>query len=393
MRNFRQTENPARFRVGDRVICFRRGKWWWVEFYHERKQRRQPLKTTSAKEARRRAIQLEASLLDGTYRQAPPPKTIGEVIDLYKQRLETEARATSTIKRYGPELNRWLKFFERNGVTLISGISLILVERYRSQRKPKLAPTTLYHETNLLKQLLNFACDRGLIAANPLKKLKLRRPRPKPQPVYTLEQVNSIIADGGVYGSIYELLAFVGLRISEVRWLTWDDVDLDVTDRGGFIDVRAKPGEWRPKNGDDRKVPLHPRAAAVLARLPRRHRFVFTATASKRYPRGGHQINGRHVLDKLKGVLKRNGVAAGKVHTFRHFFISFCANNGVDPFKVMKWVGHSDIATVLRYYSLGDDESQRAMSAVPFGDGQVDGRDEGPEQGQNEHNSDARKAG
>lgn len=130
-----------------------------------------------------------------------------------------------------------------------------------------------------------------------------------------------------------------------------------------------------------------------LARRPRDRRIVFTAQPSRKCPRGGHQINERHVLAKLKAILKRQGAAVGKVHTFRHFFISHCANNGVDPFKLMKWVRHSNIAMVLGYYNLGDDESLQAMAGVPFGDGPADGQDEDPEQGQNEHNNDARKAG
>ncbi|GAG06835.1 unnamed protein product, partial [marine sediment metagenome] len=70
-----------------------------------------------------------------------------------------------------------------------------------------------------MKQLVNFACDRGFVAANPLKKLRIKGPRPAQQPNSTLEQVHRIIAAGGVYADIYELLAFTGLRISEVRWL------------------------------------------------------------------------------------------------------------------------------------------------------------------------------
>lgn len=37
--------------------------------------------------------------------------------------------------------------------------------------------TTLYHETVLCKQLINFAFDRGFITSNPQKKLKINRPK------------------------------------------------------------------------------------------------------------------------------------------------------------------------------------------------------------------------
>jgi integrase len=392
MRERNKTSPSDRFKPGERVTCFRRGEWWWCEYYLNRKQKRQPLKTTSKKEARRRAIRLEASLLDGSYRQAPPNKTVAEVIELHERHLKTEDRAPGTIKRYIPESARWRTFLEDNGVTRINDVGIAIVEKYRAQRKAEVAPTTLYHETILIKQVVNFAFERGFLDSNPLKKLKLKRPRPAPQPTFTLDQVNRIIAAGGIFADVFEFAAFTGARVGEIRWLTWDDVELDVDGKGGFIHVRAKPGEWKPKDGDDRKTPLHPRVAAILVRRPRDHRFVFTARPSKRYRHGGHQISDRHVLASLKRVLKRLGIARGTVHAFRRFFISFCANNGVEPFQLMRWVGHSDISMVLRYYNLGDDESLRAMAGVPFC-GPGDAPETDPKQGQNKDNRNVRKAG
>jgi len=37
----------------------------------------------------------------------------------------------------------------------------------------------------------------------------------------------------------------------------------------------------------------------------------------------------------------------------------------------MEWVGHSDLAMILRYYALQDEQSKRAMAAVNFGDGSL----------------------
>ena len=67
-----------------------------------------------------------------------------------------------------------------------------------------------------------------------------------------------------------------------------------------------------------------------------------------------------------------------------------CANNGVEPFKLIQWTGHSDLVTVLRYYNLSDAESQRAMLSVPFGgteDATLENREPVVEQAQNKHNS------
>jgi hypothetical protein len=34
--------------------------------------------------------------------------------------------------------------------------------------------------------------------------------------------------------------------------------------------------------------------------------------------------------------------------------------------KLMKWTGHSSVEMLMKYYSLGEDESKQAMLSVPF---------------------------
>ncbi len=385
-------QSSERFRVGDRVTCYRRGRWWWAEFYAAGRQRRESLKTKSKKEARSRAIQLEAELATGDHRPRPQRTTIEALFESHLEHLQTEDRTPATLKRYRPELERWRRFFESHAVKHVDDITLSLVEQYRSRRKPQVAPATLYHETILIKQLVNFALNRDILRRDPLKDLSVTRPRPTPQPCFTLDQVNAILAEAGRYADLFMLLAFTGLRIGESRWLTWADVELNADQAGGFVHVCEKVGEWRPKDIDNRKIPLHPRVARMLAVRPREARFVFTAAPSPKYPRGDRQVSDRHALAKLKSVLKRVGIASGSLHTFRHFFISFCANNGIEPFKVMQWVGHSDLQIILRYYSLGDDESLRSMGLMPF---DVASNAAGPvrKQAQNKHNKGARRAG
>jgi integrase/recombinase XerD len=388
MSNRSCNQQGDRFPVGDHVICYRRGAWWSAEFYSDGHQKRVSLNTKSKKVASRRASRIDAKLVAGIYESVPPNKTIKEVIDLYIGHLRTEDRAASTITRYTPELERWAAFFAKEGVTRISDISLVLVEKYRADRKGEVAAATLYHESILLKQLVTYAYDRGLTTSNPLRKLKLKRPRYAPPETYTLEDVNRIIAAAKDYADLFELLALSGLRIGEARWLTWKDVDLETDGASGVIHVRAKPGEWKPKDGDDRSIPLHPRLVRILALRPRKHRFVFTAKPSEAYPAGGHQISDRHVLASLKRILKRLKIADNTVHAFRHFFVRFCADHGVEPFKLIQWTGHADLRTVLGYYDLNDEASRAAMQRVPFG-----GDDDGSAgQAQNEHNKGGRKS-
>lgn len=54
----------------------------------------------------------------------------------------------------------------------------------------------------------------------------------------------------------------------------------------------------------------------------------------------------------------------GRLHSFRHYFCSVCANTGVPERIVMEWLGHSDSEMVRHSYHLNDEESRRKMD--PF---------------------------
>jgi integrase len=96
-----------------------------------------------------------------------------------------------------------------------------------------------------------------------------------------------------------------------------------------------------------------------------------------RGPRGGRlkpdtvrQALVRSVLAPLVGQFpsdpRETGFANGRLHSFRHYFCSTCANSGVPEQVVMAWLGHRDSAMVRHYYHLHDDEAQRQMKRLRF---------------------------
>jgi integrase len=74
-----------------------------------------------------------------------------------------------------------------------------------------------------------------------------------------------------------------------------------------------------------------------------------------------------HLRERLQALLKELGFEPGELHAFRRFFISHCANQGVPPTVLMRWVGHADLRMIIRYYTLRDDESQEAMDDLRGG--------------------------
>ena len=92
--------------VGEVVRIFRRGRVWWANFQRGGRQHRKTLGTPSKKEARRRALLLEAELLEGRYQSRPKPPTVDEAVEAYLRHLHTERRAAKTLAKYEAVLDR-----------------------------------------------------------------------------------------------------------------------------------------------------------------------------------------------------------------------------------------------------------------------------------------------
>jgi len=136
-----------------------------------------------------------------------------------------------------------------------------------------------------------------------------------------VEQI--LVASSEPHRTSFALLADSGMRISEFRYLTWNDVDF----ASNVLHVRPKDDRTL-KTGDQRAIPMRLRVRAFLEVLPRRARWVVTAPPSARYLRGDNQVSERRPLVVLKRILKRLALP-GHLHTFRHAFISRSLTAGI----------------------------------------------------------------
>src|SRR5580704_3434286 len=86
--------------VGDRVRIFRRGEIWYANFQHGKRQHRESLKTKSKKEARRRALQIDAKLAADRWEPERKAASIEEAAAAYIDFLDAERRAAKTLCKY-----------------------------------------------------------------------------------------------------------------------------------------------------------------------------------------------------------------------------------------------------------------------------------------------------
>jgi site-specific recombinase XerD len=311
--------------VGEIVRIFRRGRIWWANFQRGGSQHRRTLKTTNRKEARRLALLLEADLLGGRYQAKVKAATVDEAVENYLSHLRTERRASKTLTKYEAVLARLGELLRARRAASLMDLDIRAVDAYRKARvDARAAPKTIYTETVIIRQLVNFAISRGLIAEDPLRGLKITEPRPTPQPCWSPPEVERILAASPeTHRAALTILADTGMRVAELSHLAWGDVD-----RGhNVLHVRPKEG-WRPKTGDQRAIPMTARVRELVESLPRRGPWVVTALPSPRYPRGDHPISERRLLLVLKRVLVDLDLP-GHLHTFRHAFISHALSRGI----------------------------------------------------------------
>ncbi|MBT5018043.1 MAG: tyrosine-type recombinase/integrase, partial [Planctomicrobium sp.] len=308
------TPVSVREKVGERVTIYKRGKSWWVSYQLDRKQQREPLATESKKEARRKALIIEAELLQGKRETTLPPVLITEAIDEYLAFLKTEGRAEKTLNKYRYVLNKFAALAITQRKTSLHQLNLRMIDAYRKLRtEEKRSAKTIHCDTYIIRQLVNFALSRKMISKDPLEGLKNPQPKRTEQPCWTPDEVVQILeAANEPQKSIFTAYADTGMRFGELQWLTWEDVDFEKN----LIHIRPKDG-WKPKTGESRNVRMTKRLKRVLQNQPRKFRWVFTAPPSTKYPNGGNQISERRLLKSLKRLLKRIGLPpAGKLHTF-----------------------------------------------------------------------------
>jgi integrase len=343
--------------VGQIVRIFLKGRTWWANYQFRGQQKRTSLRTTNKKEARRRAVLLEADILRGHVQSEGKASPIEVAIDSYRSYLKAERRAKKTLVKYDKVLDRVQDLAVRTGRRTMARIDLQFVDAFRKERTDsQAAPKTVYNETVIIRQLVNFAKSRRLITTDPLTGLRLRKPKPTPQPCWTTEEVDRILQEAGsAHALAFALLADTGFRVGELKHLTWDDVDFE----HNVLHVREKD-DWKPKTGDQRAVPMTPRLRSLLEGVTGRSRWVITASPSAKYPTGDHQVSERRLLIALKRDLKKLGLR-GHLHTFRHAFISRALTSGIPEAVVRSWVGHVDAGVIRLYTHIADQDSQAAM--------------------------------
>lgn len=206
------------------------------------------------------------------------------------------------------------------------------------------------------KNLREIARNRDPLIPSPAEWLRVvRELELEPSPRTSAQGVERSRANAAGCARFVALAVQTGLRFDELRHLRAEDVGADV------VRVRAW-GSWRPKDREERDVPV-PASVAAMAREMIAWRDVARGLNGKRLVLGDHWV-----IDRLAGAWSRVGIAgeAPGMHDCRRTFATEMSRTpGVSIRDVQRLLGHADLTTTQRY--LGRYRSDAARPALDLG--------------------------
>lgn len=322
--------------------------------------RQDGLGTTNRREARRMAIEIQQRLETGRTRPKTETLTLVEVIGRYQAECAAKGLAPKSLDKYRADLGKLQQFAQEAQIRTLARLDERAFYRFRQwlietrhKQGVAYAPKSIAATLTLTKQLAKWAWRTGLARDYILANATIPTAKARPQPCFTTAEVEKILEHAvEPERTALAMLAYTGMRIGELEQLTWADVRLD---RGelGMLHIRRGGSAGTTKDKDERFVPVHPRIRGLMEALPRS---------------GDHLLPGvteRKLLACLKQLCKAAGLPTHfKLHSFRHFFGSLCANHNVAYRKALTWLGHSSSDILELYYHLHDEESEAAMRAL-----------------------------
>lgn len=198
-----------------------------------------------------------------------------------------------------------------------------------------------------MKALAEMAVDDGIIAKNPLAKVKARSPLPSARRYLSIAEVDSLLKALGGNALVAEVLVMTGIRKGECFGLQVRDLDArrgrllierDVDDEGGVDPTKSRRHRDVPVRGE------------LLVKLQAAAKGRKRTDWLLRGPDGGGWRAGkwRTVWER---ATKAAGLAGYDTHELRHTAASLAIQAGANVKAVQRMLGHADATQTLNTYS------------------------------------------
>lgn len=332
-----------------------------------------------------------------------------KVSDLWRLYLESPTRPLDLGKARMSELERVVGLFsnwcKNHGVETLADVDQDVVQRYLNEAGQGVSARSFNAYREILKCVFQHVFRQAGMDSNPVEGIQTRKMATQSRREFSAEQVEQIIKcfDTGFffdsvvggpmpkdateprqttveyrpehleeYRVIMLLAIFTGCRLGDACLMRWKSVDME----NGFLEYQ--PRKTAKSSGKVVRLPLHPMLRTALAQAEewKVDEYVCPNVAA-RYMRNQSGVGktvqkliscatGLRITADNEGGRARGASQYG-MHSFRHTFVSFCANAGVPMAVVADIVGHGNPAMTEHYFHASNEVKAQAVGAIRIG--------------------------
>lgn len=264
--------------------------------------------------------------------------------------------------------NLLLKF----GNISISLITNKEIEEYKAFRLDTVSRTTVNIEINTLKAMFNFAKRLNLINNNPCSGIKKIRSAEREILEFSDTEIQMILSNAKekLMRDIIILGLYTGCRLNEIINIQISDIDFN--DRTIKI---VNKDDFETKTGRIRKMPIpdnfdiysiinkcgaDPEGPENVIELYDPEKYIFSKSNGERYTKS-------YISRKFKRILRSCGLPEKfHFHCLRHTFATGLAKQGIGIHWIQKLLGHSNILTTEKYFSVSMNDLKQAVSKINY---------------------------
>ncbi len=285
-----------------------------------------------------------------------------ELIDSFLDYLSVERNlAKNTIIAYRQDLNIYLDFILKRGLTVLSKISKNdIVEFMLFEKEQRIAPNSISRRLAAIRMFHRFLARERVLKNDPTTLIDSPKLWKKIPDTLSLNEVESLInqpdprdCQGARDKAILETLYATGMRVSELADLKINAVNLDI----GFLRCIGKGNK-------ERIIPLGKKAIHSIKRYLdfSRKNFLKNKTSDFLFlSRSQDALSRQSIWKLIKRYAKEAKIKKTvKVHTLRHSFATHLLERGADLRSVQEMLGHSNISTTQIYTHI-DKERLKAV--------------------------------
>jgi len=339
------------------MSIIKRGNKWWVDFRFNRKRHRKCSPDNSRAGAKAYEALLRQKLARGEPLEAEKEKD-QVLFNEFSQRWHklyvlsnnkpSEAVTKELILRV-----HLIPFFGKMEVKSISNLD---IEKFKHKKlEEKLNPKTINNILSVLSKCLKNAIEWNIISYLPLIK-KLKVP-PQKFDFLSVNESRLLLENAtDLWQEIILIALRAGLRFGELIALSWEDVDF----RRKMLTVKqsiVRGVLGSTKGNKIRYIPLTDEVIKSLESRKKRSGYIFT-------DEDGKTLKQYVCFKRLHKFCKEAGLRKIGWHTLRHTFASHLAQNGVPLKAIQELLGHSDIATTMRYAHLSPSTLRGAITTL-----------------------------